>query len=86
MRKPFRSSINKCCRSSDAIGDFQANVALSEKRASAIVTYLVSRGIPAERLVGRGNGSSAPVATNKTPEGRAQNRRTDVLFIRRTKP
>jgi outer membrane protein OmpA-like peptidoglycan-associated protein len=33
--------------------------------------------------VARGNGPAVPVATNKTPEGRAQNRRTDVLFIRR---
>ena len=69
----------------DSIGDFAMNQSLSEHRASAIVSYLVSRGIPAERLVARGNGSSAPVATNKTPDGRAQNRRTDVLFIRRSK-
>jgi outer membrane protein OmpA-like peptidoglycan-associated protein/ABC-type nitrate/sulfonate/bicarbonate transport system substrate-binding protein len=69
----------------DSIGDFAANQALSEQRAAAIVTYLVSRGIPPERLVARGNGHAVPVATNKTPEGRALNRRTDVLFIRRTK-
>jgi outer membrane protein OmpA-like peptidoglycan-associated protein len=67
----------------DSIGEFAANQALSEQRAAAIVSYLVSRGIPAERLVARGNGPAAPVASNKTPEGRAQNRRTDVLFIRR---
>ena len=69
----------------DSIGDFGANQALSEQRAAAIVSYLVSRGIPAARLVARGNGPVAPVATNKTPEGRALNRRTDVLFIRRSK-
>jgi outer membrane protein OmpA-like peptidoglycan-associated protein len=67
----------------DSVGDFAQNQALSEQRAAAIVSYLVSRGIPASRLVARGNGSAAPVATNKTAEGRAQNRRTDVLFIRR---
>ncbi|HKY36913.1 MAG TPA: phosphate ABC transporter substrate-binding/OmpA family protein [Polyangiaceae bacterium] len=67
----------------DSIGEFAANQVLSEKRAGAIVSYLVSRGIPPERLVARGNGPAVPVATNKTPEGRAQNRRTDVLFIRR---
>lgn len=67
----------------DSIGEFAANQALSEQRAGAIVSYLVSRGIPAERLVARGNGPAAPVASNKTAEGRAQNRRTDVLFIRR---
>jgi NitT/TauT family transport system substrate-binding protein len=69
----------------DSIGDYSTNQALSERRAAAIVAYLISRGIPAERLVARGNGSVAPVASNRTPEGRAQNRRTDVLFIRRTK-
>jgi NitT/TauT family transport system substrate-binding protein len=69
----------------DSVGDFASNQALSEHRAAAIVSYLVSRGIPASRLVARGNGSAAPVASNKTPEGRALNRRTDVLFIRRSK-
>jgi len=67
----------------DSIGDYSANQSLSQRRAAAIVAYLVTRGIPAERLVARGNGSAAPIATNRTPEGRAQNRRTDVLFIRR---
>jgi outer membrane protein OmpA-like peptidoglycan-associated protein len=69
----------------DSVGDYGMNQALSEQRAAAIVSYLVSRGIPAARLVARGNGSSAPIATNKTADGRAQNRRTDVLFIRRSK-
>ncbi len=69
----------------DSIGEPTANQVLSERRAGAIVSYLVSRGIPAARLVARGNGSVAPVASNKTLEGRAQNRRTDVLFIRRSK-
>jgi len=69
----------------DSVGEPAQNQALSERRAAAIVTYLVSRGIPATRLVSRGNGSVAPVASNKTPEGRGRNRRTDVLFIRRTK-
>jgi NitT/TauT family transport system substrate-binding protein len=69
----------------DSVGDYAMNQALSEQRAAAIVSYLVSRGIPASRLVARGNGSAAAIASNKTPEGRAQNRRTDVLFIRRSK-
>lgn len=69
----------------DSVGDYGMNQALSEQRAAAIVSYLVSRGIPSGRLVARGNGSAAPIASNKTPDGRAQNRRTDVLFIRRSK-
>ena len=66
----------------DGIGERLANQTLSEKRAAAIVEYLIARGVPRTRLVARGNGSSKPVATNATADGRAQNRRTDVLFIR----
>jgi outer membrane protein OmpA-like peptidoglycan-associated protein/ABC-type nitrate/sulfonate/bicarbonate transport system substrate-binding protein len=66
----------------DGIGEKSANQTLSEKRAAAIVEYLISRGVPHSRLVARGNGSSKPIASNATPEGRAENRRTDVLFIR----
>ncbi len=69
----------------DSVGNYGMNQALSEQRAAAIVSYLVSRGIPAGRLVARGNGSASPISSNKTPEGRALNRRTDVLFIRRSK-
>jgi outer membrane protein OmpA-like peptidoglycan-associated protein/ABC-type nitrate/sulfonate/bicarbonate transport system substrate-binding protein len=66
----------------DSVGDRGQNQVLSEHRASAIVQYLVSRGVSPLRLVARGNGPFAPVATNATPEGRAANRRTDALFIR----
>jgi outer membrane protein OmpA-like peptidoglycan-associated protein/ABC-type nitrate/sulfonate/bicarbonate transport system substrate-binding protein len=66
----------------DSIGERDANQALSERRAAAIVEYLASRGVARSRLVARGNGSGHPVASNGTVEGRALNRRTDVLFIR----
>jgi outer membrane protein OmpA-like peptidoglycan-associated protein/ABC-type nitrate/sulfonate/bicarbonate transport system substrate-binding protein len=69
----------------DGIGDRTNNQVLSEKRAAAIVEYLITRGVPRTRLVARGNGSSKPIALNNTAEGRAQNRRTDVLFIRGAK-
>ena len=65
----------------DNLGDDTWNQGLSERRAQAIVEYLVSRGIDRRRMVARGNGSTNPLASNKTPEGRARNRRTDVLFI-----
>jgi outer membrane protein OmpA-like peptidoglycan-associated protein/ABC-type nitrate/sulfonate/bicarbonate transport system substrate-binding protein len=66
----------------DGIGERTANQTLSEKRAAAIVEYLITRGVPRTRLVARGNGASKPVALNSSAEGRARNRRTDVLFIR----
>jgi outer membrane protein OmpA-like peptidoglycan-associated protein len=65
----------------DNVGDAEWNRKLSKRRAQAIVDYLVSRGIDPSRLVAKGNGSARPVASNKTPEGRAKNRRTDILFI-----
>jgi outer membrane protein OmpA-like peptidoglycan-associated protein/ABC-type nitrate/sulfonate/bicarbonate transport system substrate-binding protein len=65
----------------DNVGDAEWNRKLSKRRAQAIVDYLVSRGIEPSRLVARGNGPNRPIASNKTPEGRARNRRTDILFI-----
>jgi len=69
----------------DYVGDRWQNQRLSELRAQAILEYLVTRGVPRERMVARGNGPLNPIASNTTPEGRAQNRRTDVLFIRSPK-
>ena len=66
----------------DDVGDPTFNQTLSEKRAQAIVDYFVSRGVDHGRIVARGNGSTKPIASNRTAEGRARNRRTEVLFIR----
>jgi outer membrane protein OmpA-like peptidoglycan-associated protein/ABC-type nitrate/sulfonate/bicarbonate transport system substrate-binding protein len=65
----------------DNVGNDAVNQRLSERRAQAIVDYLVGRGVDASRIVARGNGATRPVASNRTPEGRARNRRTDVVFI-----
>jgi len=63
----------------DADGDDAFNRALSEKRAQAVTDYLVKAGLPASRLTATGYGSSQPVATNDTDEGKARNRRIDFL-------
>jgi outer membrane protein OmpA-like peptidoglycan-associated protein len=65
----------------DSVGHLAINQRLSWRRAQAVVDYLVSRGVARERLVARGNGPLKPVADNQTAEGRARNRRTDILFI-----
>lgn len=59
------------------------NQTLSEKRAAAVLDYLVSHGISKDRLVSKGFASSVPVDTNKTSEGRENNRRVEfvVSFI-----
>ena len=65
----------------DAIGSVEYNLKLSERRADAVVDYLVNAGIPASRLIPHGYGKSDFVATNDTPEGRAQNRRVELVPV-----
>jgi OOP family OmpA-OmpF porin len=63
----------------DADGENAANQALSEKRAQAVVDYLVKAGLPASRFMAVGYGSTQPVAANDTDEAKAQNRRIDFV-------
>lgn len=63
----------------DSDGEDAANQALSEKRAQAVVDYLVKAGLPADRLTAAGYGSTQPVASNDTDVGKAQNRRIEFL-------
>jgi OOP family OmpA-OmpF porin len=63
----------------DADGDDASNQALSEKRAQAVVDYLVKAGLPAGRFTAVGYGSTQPVASNDTEEGKAQNRRIEFV-------
>jgi OOP family OmpA-OmpF porin len=65
----------------DNVGKPAANKKLSEARAKAIVDALVARGINPENLTATGFGDKNPVATNKTPKGRALNRRTEVVYV-----
>lgn len=66
----------------DAVGKDEDNLLLSERRAKAVYDYLILRGVEADRLTYKGYGESRPVATNDTPEGRAQNRRTTLTPLR----
>jgi OOP family OmpA-OmpF porin len=63
----------------DAVGETAANQALSEKRAQAVVDYLMKAGLPASRFSAVGYGSTQPVASNDTEEGKAQNRRIEFV-------
>ncbi len=65
----------------DNTGDESANVALSQSRADAIKNYLVGKGISADRVNAKGYGSSKPLASNETEEGRLSNRRCEVTVI-----
>ncbi|MGE3866424.1 MAG: OmpA family protein [Hyphomonadaceae bacterium] len=61
---------------SDGADDY--NMALSQRRANAVGSYLVSQGVIAGRLMVQGYGETMPVASNATPEGKAQNRRVEI--------
>jgi outer membrane protein OmpA-like peptidoglycan-associated protein len=65
----------------DNIGSEAYNQKLSERRARAVVGYLIDNGIAGARLVAEGIGESQPVATNETETGRQQNRRVQVKII-----
>ena len=61
----------------DNVGDDNYNLRLSYERAAAARKYMLSKGIPAERIEARGYGETKPIADNKTKAGQALNRRVD---------
>jgi outer membrane protein OmpA-like peptidoglycan-associated protein len=63
----------------DSRGNASANEELSFKRADSVRTHLVSQGIPADKIRATGLGSSRPVADNNSTEGRANNRRVEIV-------
>jgi outer membrane protein OmpA-like peptidoglycan-associated protein len=63
----------------DAIGSVAYNLRLSRRRADAVRAYLENKGIPPGRLIAHGYGKTDFVATNATAEGRAQNRRVELV-------
>jgi outer membrane protein OmpA-like peptidoglycan-associated protein len=64
----------------DSTGPADFNQALSVRRAQSVADYLMSREVIPERLVVTGRGPSPPIATNDTPEGRALNRRVEIVL------
>jgi len=65
----------------DIVGTDEYNQTLSETRAEAVRAWLVKQGIPAERLVAKGYGSKAPVASNDSEKGRRENRRVQFIIV-----
>lgn len=63
----------------DNVGAEENNRILSQKRAKAVMDYLVSKGVAADRLTFKGYGASRPIADNTTAEGRSRNRRIEFL-------
>ena len=66
----------------DSQGSESYNQGLSQRRADAVRDYLVQRGYPADRIQARGKGKGSPIADNASPEGRANNRRVEIIIER----
>jgi outer membrane protein OmpA-like peptidoglycan-associated protein len=66
----------------DSQGSTSYNQDLSQRRADAVRDYLVQRGYPADRIQALGKGKGSPIADNASPEGRANNRRVEIVIER----
>lgn len=64
----------------DNVGNDAANLKLSDSRAEAVKSYLISKGLTADRLESKGFGASKPIEDNATAEGRARNRRVQIVL------
>jgi outer membrane protein OmpA-like peptidoglycan-associated protein len=63
----------------DNVGTPDANLKLSQERAQSVMAALVERGVPAARLTAKGYGQTTPIADNRTEDGRAKNRRVELV-------
>jgi outer membrane protein OmpA-like peptidoglycan-associated protein len=66
----------------DNVGNAAANKTLSQARSDSLVAYIVAAGIPAKRLMAKGFGSESPISDNRTDEGKAKNRRVELVKIK----
>lgn len=91
VRKNYYSNLNKLAKlvidddyvislrgHADSIGQYKPNWVLSEKRAVEVKDYLITKGVKKDRIVAIPYGSTIPIATNKTAEGRQKNRRVEI--------
>jgi outer membrane protein OmpA-like peptidoglycan-associated protein len=68
----------------DSRGSAAANARLSKRRADAVRSYLVEQGVDEDRVIARGRGEAVPVASNTDAEGRASNRRVEIVVTPQT--
>lgn len=66
----------------DNIGDDASNITLGQKRANIVSNYLISKGVPANKITTTSSGESSPIADNSSESGRAKNRRTELSIVK----
>jgi outer membrane protein OmpA-like peptidoglycan-associated protein len=77
----FNQTVIQVAGHTDVTGSHAYNMNLSEQRALSVKSYLAGRGVPAQRMHTVGAGPDYPVASNDTPDGRAQNRRVEITIV-----
>lgn len=75
LLKKYPSLVLEVQGHTDSVGSNRSNRLLSDNRAASVKNALITEGIASNRLISKGYGEDAPIATNETDEGRAQNRR-----------
>jgi len=95
LKPQFRSTLDEIAKSlnsypnslidvyghTDSTGSEEYNQSLSERRASTVANYLVTRNVSAARIRSQGFGETMPIASNDTAEGRARNRRVEIKIV-----
>jgi len=66
----------------DSRGSDEYNFKLSDNRAKSVMDYIISKGIPVDRITSHGYGESKPVSTNDTDDGRQLNRRVEFTILK----
>jgi outer membrane protein OmpA-like peptidoglycan-associated protein len=81
---PVLNEFDKTCVDvighTDSTGSMELNQRLSDQRASSVATYLETQEVLSQRIATRGMGPNSPIASNDTPEGRALNRRVEIIL------
>jgi outer membrane protein OmpA-like peptidoglycan-associated protein len=78
--KEYNKTIIDVSGHTDNVGSDQSNMSLSQRRASTVGNYLQSKGVQPQRIATTGYGETHPIASNDTAEGRAQNRRVELVL------
>jgi outer membrane protein OmpA-like peptidoglycan-associated protein len=80
VAKKYDKTIIEIAGHTDNVGDANFNKQLSQRRASAVARYLMSKGVSEPRIMTAGGGEDHPIASNSTEQGRAANRRVEVTL------
>lgn len=81
LMKRKKTMVIELAGHTDNVGNDGANQKLSEQRAESVKQYLIKKGVPAQRIIAVGYGSTKPVASNDSEQGRQKNRRTEVNIL-----